>query len=286
MLSNIWNDISTVFINLFTKPDLRDFFDILIVTFVVYQAFKLVRQTRANSLLKGLAVVFLSTWISEKLQLSAVNWMLHQAINAGAILLVVLFQPELRRALEKIGRSNFWRNIVPGSRQEVTEESITQELAQALINMSRKKIGALIVIEGRTGLQDIIDSGTIVDAVISAPLIENIFEPNTPLHDGAMIISGPRIIAAACLLQLSEDHGISRELGTRHRAALGMSETTDAVVFIVSEETGIISVAKEGKLTRHLDREAIINNLNDLYDTRSTISKIPVLFGRKGGSSK
>ena len=180
-----------------------------------------------------------------------------------------MFQPELRRALDQIGRSK-WTGQMFSSSSKMHAESQTEkhvsELVRAMTNMSRKKIGALIVLERSTSLGDVVDSGTYVDAEISDPLIENIFEPNTPLHDGAMIIRNERILAAACILQLSDDYSISRELGTRHRAAIGITEATDAVSLIVSEETGIISMAREGKLTRYLDAKSLTILLTEIFN--------------------
>jgi diadenylate cyclase len=265
VLTQLWQGIGVLFSNLFSRPDWRDVIDIAITAFIIYQGIKLFKQTRANSVIKGLAVVMLVTWLSELLQLSAINWLLRQVINMGVLVLVVLFQPELRRGLEKIGRSKLMSNLMPGVKSGLSDENVISELVRALTNMAKKRIGALIVFERNTGLKDIIDSGTMVDAQISAPLIENIFEPNTPLHDGAMIIRGSRIVAAACLLQLSDNRAISRELGTRHRAAIGISETTDAITLIVSEETGIISMAREGKLTRYLDAKSLTTLLKEFY---------------------
>lgn len=265
VLTQLWQGVGVLFSNLFSRPDWRDVIDIAIVAFIIYQGIKLFKQTRANSVIKGVAVVVLITWLSELLQLSAINWLLTQVLNMGVLVLVVLFQPELRRGLEKIGRSKLMNNLMPGVKGEVSDENVISELVRALTNMAKKRIGALIVFERKTGLKDIIDSGTMVDAMISAPLIENIFEPNTPLHDGAMIIRGNRIVAAACLLQLSDNRAISRELGTRHRAAIGISETTDAITLIVSEETGIISMAREGKLTRYLDAKSLTTLLGEFY---------------------
>jgi diadenylate cyclase len=212
------------------------------------------------------AILLLVTWLSELLQFSTLNWLLQQVLSTGAILLVVLFQPELRRALEFIGRSSLKHFISAGSRQRVSVEGTINEIITALSNLSRRRVGALIVFEVRTELIDIIASGTVLDASISAPLIENIFEPNTPLHDGAMVVRGNRIAAAGCILQLSDDTTISRELGTRHRAALGVSESTDTITLIVSEETGIISMARAGKLTRYLDAKTLTIILSELYN--------------------
>ena len=212
--------------------------------------------------------------ISDALEMNAVSWVLQQIISVGVVGVVIVFQPELRRVLEQLGRSKLARQLFGSQkRQRNTQmEQHVTEIVKALNDMSRKKIGALIVIERSTKLGDVIESGTVVDAEISSQLIENIFEPNTPLHDGAMIIRDERITAAACILQLSDDYSISRELGTRHRAAIGITETTDAVSLIVSEETGIISMAREGKLTRYLDTKSLNILLHELFTPDRTLS--------------
>lgn len=261
--------IASLFANLFDLPDWRNVLDILIVAVVIYQVLKMFKHTRVGSVVKGVAIVLLFTWLSEVLALNAINWLLQQVLGTGAVLLIVLFQPELRRTLEQIGRRRDWSRLVgSGSRENRRISALVEELVNALMELSRKRIGALVVAERRTGLSDIVESGTRLDAEISAALVENIFEPNTPLHDGAVVIRGNRVMAAACFLTLSEGKGISRELGTRHRAALGITETTDAVTLIVSEETGIISMAREGRLTRHLDRVALEQVLLGMYHQR------------------
>ncbi|MGI6239080.1 MAG: diadenylate cyclase CdaA, partial [Christensenellales bacterium] len=239
-----------LFTSLITRPDWRDWLDIALTTLLIYQLIKLLLRTRANSVFKGIAIILVMAWISDRLQLHTISWALQLIINTGIIVLVILFQPELRRGLDQIGRSRLTKQVFGTQRRQQARHSdlVVSEMVKALTNMSRKRIGALIVIERQTALSDIAESGTRVDAEISDALIENIFEPNTPLHDGAVLIRNERIVAAACILQLSDDHSISRELGTRHRAAIGMTESTDAVTLIVSEETGIISMAREGRL--------------------------------------
>ena len=276
--------IGALFANLFISPDWRTILDVSIMAILIYQGMKLVLRTRANSVFKGIGIVLVLAWISDILQINTLNWLLQQVLNTGVIVLVILFQPELRRALEQIGRSNLPRHVLSGAwRQRSTQsDEHAAEIVKALSNMSRKRIGALIVFERRTALGDIIESGTTVDAEISAPLIENIFEPNTPLHDGAMIIRDERITAAACILQLSEDYSISRELGTRHRAGIGITETTDAVVLIVSEETGIISMAREGRLTRYLDAKSLNILLTELFTPDNTAASWLTRVRRKG----
>ena len=269
-METLWAQIQTVLWNVFNRPTIADVLDILIVAFLLYELLMLTKETRASAVLKGLVTLVVASWVSDLLGLTALNWVLLNVVNNGAVVLVILFQPELRKALEQIGRTSL---ISPSQlRAQRSADDCVTELVQAMSNMSRKRIGALIIIEQKTGLREFADTGTALDADISAPLIENVFEPNTPLHDGAMIIRNRRILAAACILQLSDDPTISKELGTRHRAALGISETTDAVALIVSEETGIISMAREGKLTRYLDAKALAQILTDLFQAESARS--------------
>ena len=266
-LREFFISIGSLFTNLFQHPDWHNVLDVLILTVLIYQVIKLVMHTRSNSLFKGIAVVLVMAWLANVMHLSAVSWLLTQIISMGLLFIVILFQPEFRRGLEQIGRSKFMRRVfgLPGRQQPERIEEDVSEIVRAMSNMARKKIGALIIVERHTGLGDVLESGTRLDAEISAPLIENIFEPNTPLHDGAMIIRNRRIESAACILPLSEDPTISRDLGTRHRAAIGITETSDAVSLIVSEETGIISMAREGRLTRHLDARSLTILLTELF---------------------
>lgn len=284
-ISRFLDSLGALFSNLFNRPNWLDILDVVIVSVLIYQVLKLVRQTRANSVIKGLGVVLVVTGLSEVFQLNTLNWLLRQVMNTGAIMLVVLFQPELRRGLEQIGRSKLWAGLFTAERKTRSTDKVIEEMVRALSNLARRKVGALIVMERHTGLNDIIDSGTFIDGEISAPLVENVFEPNTPLHDGAMIVRGTRIMAAACILQLSENKGISRELGTRHRAAIGISETTDAITLIVSEETGIISMAREGRLTRYLDAKSLTTVLGEYYGLEEPVPLISKIR-RKGGTAK
>ncbi|MGJ4850106.1 diadenylate cyclase CdaA [Bacillota bacterium Meth-B3] len=275
-LRNAGVTIASLFANLFDLPDWRNVLDILIVAVVIYQVLKMFKHTRVGSVVKGVAIVLLFTWLSEVLALNAINWLLQQVLGTGAVLLIVLFQPELRRTLEQIGRRRDWSRLVgSGSRENRRISALVEELVNALMELSRKRIGALVVAERRTGLSDIVESGTRLDAEISAALVENIFEPNTPLHDGAVILRDDRIVAAGCILPLTDNNALSRELGTRHRAALGISEMTDAVSLIVSEETGIISTARDGRLTRHLDRKTLTALLTELFQpTELTVRQL------------
>lgn len=283
-MSSFLRSIDGTLWNVFHRIGVKDVIDIIIVAVILYQLYKLTRQTRASALLKGVAMLLLATLISNLFGLTALNWLLLTVINNGAIVLVILFQPELRKALEQIGRGTKI-DLLKSARVE-SAETIISEIILCLTNLSRRRVGALIVFEQKTGLQDIVETGTTIDAVISAPLLENIFEPNTPLHDGAVIIRGTRVQAGACYLTLTEGRGVSRELGTRHRAAIGVSETTDAVVLIVSEETGIISMARGGRLTRYLDQKSLTTLLEGLFGSggQNRLANLWQRVRRKEGS--
>lgn len=265
-MQSLWSQINTVIWNVFNRPSIADLIDILIVAYLVYRLLLLTKETRASAVLKGLAMLLAVSLVSDLLGLTSLNWLLLNVVNNGALVVIILFQPEIRKALEQIGRGTF--RDMSHSAAELENNHIVQELSQCLLTLSRRRVGALIVFEQRIGLKDVIETGTRLDSQISGALLENIFEPNTPLHDGAVVIRGNLIMAAACILTLSEGTGISRELGTRHRAALGITETTDAITLIVSEETGIISMAKDGRLTRHLDKPALEQVLTSMYYQR------------------
>lgn len=248
----------------FTQIRLEDFVDIAIIAFFLYKLIILTKETRAFQLLKGIAFLFVAAIISETLQLQTLSWVLNSVLASGIVVLAVLFQPELRRALEHIGRGKIFNNgLFQNFKPE--ENEIVSEMQLAIMSLAKRRVGALIVIEQRTGLGDIIATGTRIDGIISAPLIENIFEPNTPLHDGAVIIRDGAIVAAACFLPLAEDIAVARELGTRHRAALGVSSVSDSVTIVVSEETGVISFAREGKLVRYIDQKALHDLLESIF---------------------
>ncbi len=248
----------------FTQIRLEDFVDIAIIAFFLYKLIILTKETRAFQLLKGIAFLFVAAIISETLQLHTLSWVLNSVLASGIVVLAVLFQPELRRALEHIGRGKIFNNgLLQNFKPE--ENEIVSEMQLAIMSLAKRRVGALIVIEQRTGLGDIIATGTRIDGIISAPLIENIFEPNTPLHDGAVIIRDGAIVAAACFLPLAEDIAVARELGTRHRAALGVSSVSDSVTIVVSEETGVISFAREGKLVRYIDQKALHDLLESIF---------------------
>ena len=262
-MSSLFSQLQTFFWNIFNRPQLNDLLDILIVAVLIYQMIMLTRDTRASEVLKGFLLLVGASLLSSLLGLTALTWVLKQILSNGALVLVVLFQPEIRRVLEQLGRGAKMEHFQSDGEEN---QRIISEITQCLTSLSRRRVGALIVFERRTGLKYVMETGTRLDSTISAPLLENIFEPNTPLHDGAVIIRGTRIVSAACMLTtLSESNAITRDLGTRHRAAIGISETTDALVLIVSEETGVISMARDGKLTRHLDAKAIGEILSTMY---------------------
>lgn len=238
---------------------IRDIIDILVVAFFIYKVLIWIKDTRTWALLKGVVIIIVVAVVAFVFQLHTVSWIISNAITLGAIAVLVLFQPELRRALEQIGRGNLLGSIL--STEEGMIEGLLDETVEAIVKasvqMGKVKTGALIVIEQETKLGDVERTGIPIDAVVSSQLLINIFEKNTPLHDGAVIISHNRVSAATCFLPLSDSLEISKDLGTRHRAAIGVSEVTDALVVVVSEETGHISFVKNGKIRRGLDGEGL-----------------------------
>ncbi|HEX3031915.1 MAG TPA: diadenylate cyclase CdaA [Bacillota bacterium] len=230
--------------------------DIILVTIVLYKLMVLIKGTRAVQLLKGLAVLLIATTVSKWAGLYTINWMLERALTMVFVALPVVFQPELRRALERLGRGRFFTVAVHTLGEEETNRLITH-IIDAVQTLARTRTGALIILERETGLSDFAETGTRLDALVSTEMLVNIFMPKTPLHDGATIIRGERVLAGGCLLPLTENHHLSRELGTRHRAGIGLSELSDALAIIVSEETGIISLAREGKLIRYMDERSL-----------------------------
>lgn len=239
----------------------QDLLDIIIIAFIVYKIIDVSVNTRAFQLLKGLAVLLIIMLLSAVFNLYTVNYLLNTLLVSGIVIVIVLFQPEIRRGLAHLGR--FKLNLT--GRTEADGADIVREMSNVLIRLSKRKVGALIVIERDTRLDEYLPTGTNVDAHISGALLENIFEPNTPLHDGAVIIRDGRVHYAACVLPLFNDPNISRELGTRHRAALGISSVSDCLTLVVSEETGVISYAENGKLTRYVDKKALVELLEGVF---------------------
>ena len=243
---------------------IRHIIDISIVSYVVYKLLLLIRETRAEQVLKGLAILLFATKLSEWLQLSTIYWILKNTATVGVIALLIVFQPELRKALEQIGRGRIFDRFM-FIQDDKDPLFFINEIARAVQDMARAKTGALIVIERKTGIGDVIETGVKIDGELSGSLLENIFVPNTPLHDGAVIVRGYRIAAAGCFLPLTDNGNINKQLGTRHRAALGISENSDALAIVVSEETGVISIANNGKLTRYLDSKGLKEILKKVY---------------------
>jgi diadenylate cyclase len=250
--------------NLLTGIGVADVIDILIVAFVVYKVLGFIRESRAGQLVKGLLVLLAAFFVSDFFHLYTLNWILKGTMTVGIIALIVVFQPELRRGLEYMGRSKLIRPVF-GRVDKEKAKAIALEFARAVEDMSTSRTGALIVIERETALTDICESGTTVDASITAAMIETIFYEGSPLHDGALVVRGDKLHAAGCVLPLTENKTLSRDLGTRHRAGIGITEISDALVFIVSEETGIVSMAENGKLDRFLDVKTVEKTMLALY---------------------
>ena len=238
-----------------------DIIDIVVVAYFLYRVYLMLKNTRAATLVKGLLVLVGFMIICRAVNLHVISWLLEKSMTVIMVALPVVFQPELRRALEQIGSGKLFRKGSELDEQELN--AMLDDVANATKAMSASKVGALMVFERATGLVERIETGVPIDGVVSSGLIQNIFVKDTPLHDGAVIIRGNRIVAACCLLPLTEIRNLSQELGTRHRAALGMSEQSDAMVLVVSEETGAISIARNGELMRYLtveDVKAILRN--------------------------
>ncbi|MDQ7793487.1 MAG: diadenylate cyclase CdaA [bacterium] len=237
--------------------------DIAIVAYVLYRLLALIRGTRAVQLLKGVLLLVVATPVSGWLRLYTIHWLLQKFQLWLIFAMLIVFQPELRRILEQLGRGRFF-TPPPAYLDEEEMAQLVRRLALASEVLSRNKTGAIIVLERETGLKEVIETGTRIDGVVSPEFVVNIFVPATPLHDGAVVIRGNRVAAASCFLPLSDSADLSRDLGTRHRAALGITEQSDAVAIVVSEETGTVSVATGGRLVRHLDARSLEETLGSL----------------------
>ncbi|MBE7052927.1 MAG: TIGR00159 family protein [Ruminococcaceae bacterium] len=251
---------------------IRDIIDIAVVAFLIYKGVKLVRETRAVQIITGICVLIVATQLSGWFKLNAINFILVNTMEVGLVALLVVFQPELRKALEKVGRSTFKRILVP---QDTNYDSAIIEIVQAVSNLRSTKTGALIIIERQTKLGDIIKTGVALNSEITSELLVNIFVPNTPLHDGAVIIGENKIKAAACFLPLTQATNISQELGTRHRAAIGVTEIADCLSIVVSEETGRVSVCQDGMLHRNISLTDLETKLKDVLITPENEIKNP-----------
>lgn len=255
-----------------------DLIDVVIVSFLLYRLFSLMRGTRAVHMFFGLIVLFILSVIAQYFNLIAINWLISSLRTVWVIAFVIIFQPELRRALAMLGQNRLLGRFV-----RVSETGIIPEIVKSVQQLVDKRIGALIVLEKDMGLKGYVETGTAVDAKVSSELLGTIFTPPSPLHDGAVIIQNDRVVAAGCILPLTQDQRVAQALGTRHRAALGLSEETDALVIVVSEETGNIAYAESGKLHRKLDLNTLRTDLLKAYGMMSE-EKSPSAAAATAGS--
>nr|WP_073007035.1 diadenylate cyclase CdaA [Clostridium amylolyticum] len=259
-------EILNVMINTIKNISFSSILDIAVVSYIFFKGYMLIKETRAEQLLKGIFLIVILIPISSLLKLNTVYVILSKTITIGVLSIIIIFQPEIRRALEHLGRTAF--NDIHPIEDDALMEKVVTEIVNSVENLSLSKTGALIAIEQSTGLGEVIMNGIQIDAVVSSALLENIFVVNTPLHDGATIIRNNRIIASGCVLPLTSSTDINKKLGTRHRAAIGLSETSDALVLIVSEETGTISLAVNGRLSRNYDRDRLKDVLLKIMKNR------------------
>ena len=261
-----------------------NFLDVLLVWYVMYKTLTLIKGTKAVQLLKGIFVIIVAKIATEIFGLNTLDWLLEEIIDWGYLAIIIIFQPEIRRALEQLGRGKLFQRTT--SQQDEEQTRLIEAMKKSVSYMAKRRIGALISIEKETGLTEYIETGIKMNAEISSELLINVFIPNTPLHDGAVIMQRDKITAAACYLPLSESAFISKELGTRHRAALGLSEVTDAIVVIVSEETGAISIAANGKIERNLTIDEFTLKLRNLWfgpEQESNLASKLSWGGKKNG---
>ena len=259
-----------------------DIFDILILSVLFYQLMKLSRESRASQVLKGLVILLIASLVAQWLNLRGTGWLFSYIVNTGPLMILILFQPEIRRAFEKVGRGKIF--ALPAT--EFDYHADAREIMRAAMNMAKRKVGAFIVIKGKTGLREILESGTMLEAKVSSALLENIFEPGTPLHDGAAIVIGNRIAAAGCFCNTTSRTDLPQTLGARHRAAIGVTENTDAIAIVVSEETGNISAASNGELTTNLDLRGLRSFLMEAYSRAGVASETRGLRGMFGKARK
>jgi diadenylate cyclase len=267
------------------KVGVTDIVEIVIIAALIYEIMIWIKNTRAWTLFKGIVILIVFVLLAAIFNLNTILWIADKTLNVGIIAAIIVFQPELRRALEQLGRKNFINNIFTFDDSKNTNERFSDrtitELVKATYELAKHKTGALIVIEKEISLTEYVRTGIAIDSEISNQLLINIFEHNTPLHDGAVIIRGDRIVAATCYLPLSDNMELSKELGTRHRAGVGVSETTDSFTIIVSEETGKVSVAEGGKLIRNVDGENLKSELVALQNKTVDSKRFKIWKGRK-----
>lgn len=270
-----------------TKTDVAE---IIILSFIIYQIMNWIKSTRAWNLLKGFSVVLVLLAVAVLFHMNTILWIAENFISLGITAVIIVFQPELRRALEQLGEKNILTSIVPFDSSRKEDEGMTDrtvsELVKACFEMGKARTGALIVIEQGVSLQEYDRTGISIDSIVSSQLLLNIFEKNTPLHDGAVILAGNRIRSATCYLPLSDNMKLSKALGTRHRAAVGISEVSDSLTVIVSEETGSVSLAKGGRLLRNLNQDQLKEQLQSLQPKTEEGRKIKLWKGRSKNENK
>ncbi len=274
-------DIINQLINAFSITALLD---IIIMTLIIYKVLGFIRESRAEQLVKGILLIVAVAVLSDWFNFYTINWIFEEATTIGILALIILFQPELRRGLEQVGRAN----LVSSSIKNLTEgeeKILIEEIATAVDGFSKTKTGALIVIEGVTALDDIAETGTSLNSKITTELLGNLFYSGSPLHDGVVIIRGNMILAAGCVLPLTQNTDLPKEMGTRHRAGIGITENSDAKAIIVSEETGVISIAEEGEITRNLRKKDIEDNLEKIFkvEKNTIFDKLKNKRKRAGG---
>ena len=272
------------------KIGISDIIDILVVSFLIYTVLRLVRSSSAARVAWTVLVLLIATWLTSVFDLYACNWILNKILELGFISLVVIFQPEIRRAMERFGGKFFLNLVDPASKKSV-EESAIEATVSACEIMSKERVGVLLIFERSVSLEEYFKTGTLIDAKVTEQLLRNLFFPKASLHDGAVIVRGGRIAAAGCVMPLSENTHLSSDLGTRHRAGIGMSENSDAVVVIVSEETGTISVAIGGMLKRHLAPQTLEKLLSNELMTnddakRSLLDRLRARIAKAGNYEK
>lgn len=285
-MGGIKNFIRDYLIWWFSLPEITitDIFEIIILAFLIYHVVKWVKTTRAWSLVKGLVVIMFFWLAAVIFQLNVIKWIISNTISVGIIALIIVFQPEFRKALEQLGQKNLVKSIITfddsKDKNEKFSDRTVDEIIRATFELAKTKTGALIVLEQEVPLTDYESTGISIDSIISSELLINIFEHNTPLHDGAVILRGNRIAAATCYLPLSDNMQLSKDLGTRHRAGIGISEVTDSLTVIVSEETGKVSIAKGGKLIRNVDGDYLRSKLISAQKKTTEAKKIKLWKGR------
>lgn len=282
VFENFWDKMTDLFGVSNMSVDIIDFIEIFIIAFLFYHILIWIKSTRAWTLFKGIMIILLFVLIASIFQMSTVLWIAEKTLNVGLIALVVIFQPELRKALENLGNRNFFGRLFNFNKQEEAKFSdrTIDELVKASFAMGKVKTGALIVIEDSITLNEYIRTGIDVDGILTSQLLINIFEKNTPLHDGAVIVRGDRVISATCYLPLSDSLSLSKSLGTRHRAAVGISEVSDSLTIIVSEETGKVSMAMRGQIYHDIDPEFMREKLEYLQNRHREINRLELLRRR------